>query len=220
LNLLECNADEPGDEDILLAFYMQQRAQGRCFILDPKLQHELDEIGELVLSASFLVKVPGKKPRAVLNLSSTEEGINQRMIDLLEANSQGYATIPDVCAMVVRAFISMVLNPDRHGISDVHQITMAMLVADVDCTFTRVGVAPEATGIQATRIRGYTIIPLCFTFGWRRSAEVFSHITAGIKAAHASNLDEASFIANSCHDKVTAAMPPTSHQPWLSNTQN
>ena len=73
LNLLEGNADEPEDEDILLAFYMQQRAQGRCFILDPKLLHELDEMGELVLSASFLVKVPGKKPRAVLNLSSTEE---------------------------------------------------------------------------------------------------------------------------------------------------
>ena len=29
LNLLEGNADEPEDEDILLAFYMQQRAQGR-----------------------------------------------------------------------------------------------------------------------------------------------------------------------------------------------
>jgi hypothetical protein len=183
--------------------------------LDPKLQHELDEMGELVLSASFLVKVPGKKPRAVLNLSSTEEGVNQRMIDLLEANSQGYATIPDVCAMVVRAFISMVLNPEKHGISDVHQITMAMLVADADCAFTRVGVAAEATGIQAARIKGYTIIPLCCTFGWRRSAEVFSHITAGIKAAHASNLDEASFIANSCHGEVAAAMPPTVHQPLL-----
>ena len=216
LNLLEGNADEPEDEDILLAFYMQQRAQGRCFILDPKLQHELDEMGELVLSASFLVKVPGKKPRAVLNLSSTEEGVNQRMVDLLEANSQGYATIPDVCAMVVRAFISMVLNPEKHGISDVHQITMAMLVADADCAFTRIGVSSEATGIQAARIKGYTVIPLCCTFGWRRSAEVFSHITAGIKAAHASNLDEASFIANSCRDELATAKPSTVHQPLLS----
>ena len=47
LNLLEGNADEPEDEDTLLAFYMQQRAQGRCFILDPELKHELDDMGEL-----------------------------------------------------------------------------------------------------------------------------------------------------------------------------
>ena len=94
MNLLEGNADEPEDEDTLCAFYMQQRAQGRCFILDPKLQHELDKMGELVLSASFLVKVPGKKPRAMLNLSSIDEGVNQRIIDLLESNSQVYATIP------------------------------------------------------------------------------------------------------------------------------
>ena len=215
LNLLEGNADEPEDEDTLCAFYMQQRAQGRCFILDPKLQHELDKMGELVLSASFLVKVPGKKPRAVLNLSSTDEGVNQRMVDLLEANSQGYATISDVCATVVCAFIVMVLNPEKHGISDMHQITMAMLVADADCAFTRVGVASEATGIQAARIKGYTIIPLCCTFGWRRSAEAFSHITAGIKASHASNLDEASFIANSGRDEAAAAEPSTVHRPLL-----
>ena len=50
LNLWEGNADDPEDEDTLLTFYMQQRAQGRCFTLDPGLQHELDEMGELVLS--------------------------------------------------------------------------------------------------------------------------------------------------------------------------
>ena len=215
LNLLEGNTAEPEDEDTLFAFCMQQRAQGRCFILDPKLQHKLDKMGELVLSAPFLVKVPGKKPRVVLNLSSTDEGVNQGMIDLLEANSQGYATIPDVCATVVRAFISMVLTPEKHGISDVHQTTMATLVVDADCGFTRVGVASEATGIQAARIKGYTVIPLCCTFGWRRSAEVFSHTTAGIEAAHVSNLDEASFIANSCRDEAAAAEPSTMHQPLL-----
>ena len=201
LNLLEGNAEDPDDEDILLAFYMQQRAQGRCFILGPEWQEKLDSMGELVLSASFLVKVPGKKPRAVLNLSSTGEGVNQRMIDLLEANSEGYATIPDVCAMVVNAFIDMVLNPESHGISDVHQITLAMLVADADCAFTRVGVASKTVGVQAARIKGLTVIPMCCTFGWRRSAEVFSHITAGIKAAHASNLDEATFISDKVHSK-------------------
>ena len=119
----------------------------------------------MMLSASFLVKVPGKKPRAVLNMSSTEESVNQRTIDLPEANSQGYATILDVCAMAVRAFIIMVLNPDKHGIPDVHQITMAIVVADAECALTRVGVAAEATGIQAARMTGYTIIPLCCTFG-------------------------------------------------------
>ena len=31
LNLLEDNADEPEDENTLFAFYMQQRAQDRCF---------------------------------------------------------------------------------------------------------------------------------------------------------------------------------------------
>ena len=57
---------------------------------------------------------------------------------------------------------------------------------------------------------------LHINFGWRRSAEVFSHITAGIKAAHASNLDEASFIATSCRDEFAVAKPSTVHQPLLS----
>ena len=90
-----------------------------------------------------------------------------------------------------------------------------MLVADADCAFTRVGVATEATGIQAARIKGYTVIPLCCTFGWRGSAEVFSHIKTGTKASHASNLDEASFIANSCRDEEAAAEPSPVHQPFL-----
>ena len=201
----------------MFAFYMQQRAQGRCFNLAPELQEKLDEMGELVLSASFVVKVPGKKPRAVLNLSSTGEDVNERMIDLLEANSEGYATTPDVCAMVVRSFIDMVLNPHKHGLSDVHHITLAMLVDDADCTFAQVGVASEAVEIQAARIKGYTVKPLCCTFGWRRSADTFSHITAGMKAAHSSNLNEAPFISSRCrgNDAIGQTAPSSVHQPKL-----
>ena len=40
-------------------------------------------------------------------------------------------------------------------------------------------VVPE--GWVLIRVAGITIIPMCCTFGWERSAKVFSHITASIR---------------------------------------
>ena len=72
LDLSVGNVEEEEDEDVLLEFYWHQAAMGRCLMLDESLKHELDQLGELVISPSFLVRATGKKPRAILHLSSTE----------------------------------------------------------------------------------------------------------------------------------------------------
>ena len=69
-----------------------------------------------------------------------------------------------------------------------------MLVADATDAFTRVSVSPGVVGMQATRVAGVTIVPMCCLFGWRRSAEVFSHVTESILATCKSNLDSATFL--------------------------
>ena len=43
------------DEDNLLDFYWEQASLGRCIMLPPSRISELDQLGELVLSPSFLV---------------------------------------------------------------------------------------------------------------------------------------------------------------------
>ena len=75
------NTTVPEDEEILLKFYYEQAALGRCLLLPESRKDELDQLGELVLSPSFLVKAEGKKPRAILHLSSIDKGVNQRLVD-------------------------------------------------------------------------------------------------------------------------------------------
>ena len=72
--------------------------------------------------------------------------------------------------------------------------SLVMLVADAADAFTGVSVAAKAVGMQCMRIAGITVVPICCLFGWRRSAEVFSHVTASIKATYKGNLGSATFI--------------------------
>ena len=87
----------------------------------------------------------------------------------------------------------MVLNPDAYSIEDVSCIDLSMPVADAADAFTRVSVSPRVVGMQATRVAGITIVAMCCLFGWRLSAEVFSHVTTSILATYKSNLDSATF---------------------------
>ena len=66
-----------------------------------------------------------------------------------------------------------------------------MFVADASDAFYRLPISPSLVGVQCARVAGYTIIPMCCTFGWKRSAEAFSHITASILAVHKSDLRKA-----------------------------
>ena len=110
-----------------------------------------------MISPSFLVRVIGKNPRPICNLSSNgNNGVNQ-MMDEFEANADGYTTIPHIAKLVVQSYVDMVLNPDAYGIDDVSCIDLSMLVADAADAFTRVSVSPEVVGMQATRVAGITI---------------------------------------------------------------
>ena len=93
LDLSAGNTNEPEDEDILLDFYFEQGALGRCLMLPESRSQGLDELGELVLSPSFLVRAEGKNPRAIIHLSSTDKGVDQRLVDELEAHKDGYTTL-------------------------------------------------------------------------------------------------------------------------------
>ena len=133
---------------------------------------------------------PGKDPRPILNLLSQNNRVIQRMDDL-PPEQGGYTTIPKIAAKPVFKYIDMVQNPEKYGIKDVNDIDLAMLVADASDAFYRLPISPALVGVQCARVAGYTIIPMCCTFGWKRSAEAFSHITASILAARKSDLRKA-----------------------------
>ena len=188
------NTEEPEDEEILLEFYFAQAARSRVLLFPPEDSDLLDSLGSVVLSPSFLHRVVGKNPRPICNLSSNNRhGVNQLVADF-EANPDGYTTIPGIAKLIVQSYISMVTNPAAYGIEDVEKISLAMLVADAADAFTRVSVSARAVGMQCMRIAGITVVPMCCLFGWRRSAEVFSHVTASIMATYKANLGSATFI--------------------------
>jgi hypothetical protein len=62
------------------------------------MAEEMNTMGELVISPSFLVRATGKNPRAILHSSSTDIGVSQRILDDLEANKEGYSynTVKDI----------------------------------------------------------------------------------------------------------------------------
>jgi hypothetical protein len=194
LDLLQGNTEEPEDQQILLDFYFEHASRGRLLILDERFLEECDRSGELVLSPSFLVRAPGKKPRAILNLSSTEKGVNQRMFQA-DTCPDGYCTVVDIARMIMFSLIMMVLSPQTFSLEQLLSLVLTLIVMDADAAFFRIGVSPEAVGIQTARVAGYTIITLCCAFGWARSAEVFSHITAAVVALHKSEIDSAAFLA-------------------------
>ena len=190
LDLSEGNTVDPEEEQILLDFYFRQAAKGRVLMLPQTDAEYLDTLGSVVISPSFLAYAEGKDPRPILNLSSQNNGVNQRMDDL-PPEQDGYTTIPKIAQKTVFKYIDMVQHPDKYGITDVNDIDLAMFVADASDAFYRLPISPSLVGVQCARVAGYTIIPMCCTFGWKRSAEAFSHITASILAAHRSDLRKA-----------------------------
>ena len=188
------NTEEPEDEAVLLDFYFSQAARSRVLLFPQEDAELLDSLGSVVLSPSFLHRVAGKNPRPICNLSSNNKnGVNQLVADF-EANPDGYTTIPGIAKLIVQSYVSMVTNPADYGIDDVEKISLAMLVADAADAFTRVSVSAKAVGMQCMRIAGITVVPMCCLFGWRRSAEVFSHVTASIMATYIADLQSATFI--------------------------
>jgi len=190
LDLSEGNTTDPDEEKILLDFYFRQAAKGRVLMLPQTDANYIDTLGSVVISPSFLAYAPGKDPRPILNLSSQNDGVNQRMDDL-PPEEDGYTTIPKIAAKTVFKYIDMVQHPGKYGIKNVNDIDLAMFVADASDAFYRLPISPTLVGVQCARVAGYTIIPMCCTFGWKRSAEAFSHITASILAAHKSDLRKA-----------------------------
>ena len=160
LDLSGGNTKEPEEHEILLDFYFAQAARGRCFLFPGSDAMVLDSQRALVVSPSFLVRVMGKNPRPICNLSSNgNNGVNQ-MLDDFEANADGYTTIPNIAKLVVQSYVDMVLNPEVYDIADVSKIDSSMLVADAADASTRVNVSPEVVGMQATRVAGITIVPM------------------------------------------------------------
>lgn len=136
LDLLDGNTEDPEDQQILLDFYLEHASRGRVLILGPEYQEELDQSGEVVLSPSFLVKVEGKKPRAILNLSSTDQGVNQRMFQA-ETIEDGYCTIPDVARLILFSLIAMLLAPEKFSMEQVLTLVLVMIVMDGEAAFFR-----------------------------------------------------------------------------------
>ena len=194
LDLSTGNTELPEDEELLLDFYYAQCGAGRVLCFPETDAEYLDRLGSVVLSPSFLHRVPGKKPRPILNLSSTGNGVNQRMDDL-DADHDGYTTIPKIAHDIITTYIDMVQNPAKYNVKDINEIDLSMFVADASDAFFSVPVSAKLVGMQCTRVAGITIVPMCCSFGWRRSAEVFSHITASIIAVQKSDLTEMSFTA-------------------------
>jgi hypothetical protein len=137
LDLSAGNTKVPEDEDMLLKFYFDQACHGRCILLSEARAQELDQLGELVLSPSFLVRAEGKKPRAILHLSSTDRGVNQRLVDELEAHEDGYSTIKSISTEIVKTFVNMVLAPGKYHFDDICGTELSLIVMDADSAFTR-----------------------------------------------------------------------------------
>ena len=107
LDLSIGNTELPEDEELLLDFYCAQCGAGQVLCFPGTDAEYLDILGIVVLSPSFLYRVHGTKPRPILNLSSTDNGLNQRMDDL-DADHDGYTTIPTMAHDIITTHINMV----------------------------------------------------------------------------------------------------------------
>ena len=96
---------------------------------------------------------------------------------------------------IVQAFVGMVLTPRLYNIVSIADEELSLLVMDADAAFFRQATHADIVGMQCARIRNITVVLLCCSFGWKRSAEVLSHITAGVQAAHQSDLSSASLLS-------------------------
>ena len=63
LDLAQNNTKDPEDHAILLDFYFEQAFMSRTLIFPPNIEQELLQLGEIIVSASFLVRVPGQEAK-------------------------------------------------------------------------------------------------------------------------------------------------------------
>lgn len=197
LDLSSGNAKDPLDHEVLLDFYFEQAFKGRVLIFPDECEAFLDSCGEIILSPSFLVRVPGKKPRCILNLSSTEFGVNQRLQlepEAVPASKLGYATIPGVAKLIIDLFVKIVTRPQEYNIKDITEMQLVMIVMDGDAAFFRWPISAESAGIQATKIAAKHVLPTACCFGAGPSAINFSHVTEAIQALHRSDLGSATLL--------------------------
>jgi hypothetical protein len=115
-------------------------------------------------------------------------------MDDLTPETNGYSTILKIAEHVVLTYVDIVQHPDKYGVSDVNEVDLAMSVADASGAFYRLPISPKLVGVQCARVAGYTIVPMCCTFDWKRSAGAFSHITASILAIHKSDVRNATVL--------------------------
>ena len=108
-----------------------------------------------------------------------------------ETNGYMYSTIRANAEHVVLTYVDMVRHPDKYRVTDVNAIDLAIFVADASDAFYSLPISPKLVGVQCARVVGYTIVPMCCTFGWKRSAEAFSHTTASLLAVHKSDVRNA-----------------------------
>ena len=115
-------------------------------------------------------------------------------MDDLTPETNGYSTIPTMAEHAVLTYVDMVRHPDKYGVTDVNDIDLATFVADASDAFYRLPISPKLVGVQCARVAGYTIVPMCCTFGWKRSAGAFYHITASSLAVHKSDVRNATVL--------------------------
>ena len=142
LNLSGGNTTYPTEEGLLLGFYFAQAGKSRVLVFPQTDAEYLETLAAVVLSPSFLAYAPGKAPRPILNLSSHNDGVNQRMDDLTP-ETNGYSTIPKIAEHVVLTYVDMVRHPAKYGVTDVNEIDLAMFVADAsDAKLSKAGRCP------------------------------------------------------------------------------
>jgi hypothetical protein len=155
LNLSCGNTTDPIEEGILLDFYFAQAGKSRVLIFPQTDAEYLETLAAVVLSPSFLAYMyaPGKAPRPILNLSSHNDGVNQRMDDLAPETNE-YSTIPKIAEHVVLTYVDMVRHPAKYGIIDVNEIDLAMFVANASDVFLQAANLSKA-GRCPMRARGW-----------------------------------------------------------------
>ena len=119
----------------------------------------LETLAAVVLSPSFLACAPCKAPSPILNLSSHNDGVKQR-IDDLTPGTNSYFTIPKIAEHVVLPYVDIVRRPDKYGVTDVKDIDLAMFVVDASDAFYRLPSSRNLVGVQCTRVAGYTTVPM------------------------------------------------------------
>ena len=71
----------------------------------------------------------------------------------------------------------------KYQFDDIRGTEQSLIVIDAGSAFFRCLAHEDIVGTQCARIKDHTVVLLCCSFGWKRSVEEFSDITAVIRAA-------------------------------------